>query len=209
MIDRHVRPYVTQLLRPAAIGPVLTLSPTVITTAGLVIGLGAAVLAWQGWFLLALIAWLLNRVFDALDGVVARAAGATTSAGGFLDMNADVVVYAALPLGVAAGSSAAHAWTAAAFLVAGFYVNITGLMYLSALFEQAGRGAEHHGESTAITMPVGLVEGFETIVGFVIILALPSLATWTMAIGACLVLLSAAFRLVGGVRQLRRLDSRG
>jgi hypothetical protein len=96
----------------------------------------------------------------------------------------DVVVYAAVPVGIAAGRADPHAWPAAAALLAACYVNGIAWSYLSALLERRGRGAGASGELTAVTMPPGLVEGAETVVLFAIALAVPDWSVpvmWAMA----------------------------
>jgi phosphatidylglycerophosphate synthase len=202
MLDRQARPLVTRLLRPVGAGPLAAVPPLAITAVGLVVGLGAATAAAAGLWAVAVLAWLVNRFLDGLDGVTARQNDAATDVGGYLDMVSDVTVYAALPLGVAAGSSAASAWPAAAFLIASFYLNIVAWTYLAAQLERRGRGAEARGELTSITMPKGLIEGAETVVFVTVILLLPAWSTWTMAVMAVAVGLSAALHVANGIRLL-------
>ena len=81
-------------------------TPDRLTVAGLLVGLASAGLAasqlW-GW---ALLAWLVSRALDGLDGPLARrrGTGEGSPAGGFLDITADFVVYGATVVGVAVGS---------------------------------------------------------------------------------------------------------
>lgn len=149
-----------------------------------------------------MVLWLANRIVDGLDGVVARTTGRTSDTGGYLDMVVDVVVYAAIPLGVAVGKGGTAAWTAAAVLLASFYLNTITWSYLAALLEKRGWGAASKGESTSITMPAGLVEGTETIVAYTLLLALPSAAVAIMGAMAALVLLGAALRVRQGMALL-------
>ena len=81
------------------------------------------VAAAAGFVVVAVVLWLLNRALDGLDGAIARARGRGSDLGGYLDMLADVVVYAAVPLGVAVSVDTRSGWMAAAVLLGSFYVN--------------------------------------------------------------------------------------
>ena len=134
----------------------------------------------------------------------------TSDAGGYLDMVVDVVVYAAIPVGVALGQGGAGTgrgdgtavWVATAVLLASFSINTITWAYLSALLEKRGRGADRAGESTSVTMPPGLVEGTETIVAYTILLAWPAAAVPTMAVMAALTLVGAGLRTRAGLALL-------
>jgi phosphatidylglycerophosphate synthase len=217
VIDRALRSIKTRTLGPLA-HALRRVPPGAITGVGLAVGVAAAAAAAQGAFSLALGLWLANRVLDGLDGEVARAAvaGATRQSdrGGYLDLMADLTVYAAVTLGVAAGATgafggeplapAAATWALAALLLATYYVNLGSYTVLAALLEKRGRGAGPRGDSTSIVMPAGLIEGAETIVLFVVMLALPHLAPVWFAIGAFLVGVTALQRVVWSARTLGR-----
>jgi phosphatidylglycerophosphate synthase len=186
MIDRALRPPVERALAPIARLAPPAVHPTAITVAAVAPGLGAAVAAGLGAAPLAVALWLLNRLLDGLDGTLARVRGAQSDAGGYADILLDVAVYAAIPLGIAAGQGTRGAWSAAATLLASFYLNAISWAYLSALLERRGAGARAGGELTAVTMPPGLVEGAETLVVFALALAVPGwsvAAMWVMAGG--------------------------
>lgn len=202
MLDRSLRPLKTAALAPAAGSLAAAVSPTVITGLGLAVGLTAAGLAATGWWIPALMAWIANRVLDGLDGEVARAAGMATDRGGYLDLTADTIVYAAIPLGVAAGLGRPSAWVAAGFLLATFHVNIVTVLLLSAIWEKRVVGAGTGAEQTSVTLPVGLIEGAETVVLFTLLLAVPDLAVWTMAAMAIAVAVTALCRVATAVPHL-------
>ncbi len=196
MLDRSLRPLKSTALAPAA-ARMAAVPPLAVTAVGLVVGLGAAGLAAVGWWLPALLAWLLNRLLDGLDGELARTTDSATDQGGYLDLVADATVYAAIPLGVAAGIGGSAAWTVAAILLAAFYINIVTVLTLAAVLEKRAAGAAARGEPTSVTLPDGLIEGTETIVLLAAILALPSLALWLMGIMAAAVLVTAGLRVRG------------
>ena len=159
------------------------------------LAVGAAVAAWQQLAAIAVTAWLLSRLADGLDGAVARHQGVSSDRGGLVDMVADTIGYAAIPLGIAAGLDTRAAWITVAFLLATFYVNAVSWTYLGALLEKRAHGATATGASTSTIMPRGLVEGTETIVFFTIALAWPGGATAVLAVMATAVGLTIVERL--------------
>ena len=186
MIDRALRRHKEAILDPLARMTPRGVSPSAVTAIAVVPGLGAALAAARGLPALAVALWLGNRLLDGLDGTLARRAGRMTDRGAYADVLLDVVVYAAIPLGIAAGRDGTAAWTAAAALLATFYVNAISWAYLAALLEKRGAGARARGEMTAITMPPGVVEGAETVVLFALALAVPDWSVavmWIMAAG--------------------------
>ncbi len=176
-------------------------SPNALSVAAFALGLSCAAAAYAGLVLPSLALWLLNRVVDGLDGLVARRSGRASDRGAYLDIVLDFVVYAALPLSLAF-SDASRA-LAAASLLAAFYVNGATWMYLSSLLEKRGRGAAASGQATGVAMPAGIIEGTETIVFFSLILALPAYAAVLMYAFALLTLLGAALRFAQGFKALK------
>ncbi|MEO7133029.1 MAG: CDP-alcohol phosphatidyltransferase family protein, partial [Vicinamibacterales bacterium] len=81
--------------------------------------------------------WLLSRIGDGLDGVVAREGGLPSSFGGFLDITLDMAAYALMVLGFAAlYPEYAVAWAA---VLAGYVLVITTTLALSAAATAAAR----------------------------------------------------------------------
>jgi phosphatidylglycerophosphate synthase len=142
------------------------------TFAGLALGLLAAVAVAIGLFGFALAVMLLGRLADGLDGAVARAT-ARTDRGGFLDITCDFVVYGAVPLGFAVYAPAQNALPAAV-LLASFYAN--GASFLAFAIMAAKRGLEGTQRGPkSLYFTVGLMEGTETILFFVLIMLWPEL----------------------------------
>ncbi len=71
MLDHHLRAYKDELLRPVA-GCMGNISPNTITVVAAAVGLAAAGAAAIPLYWPALGLWLVNRVLDGLDGMVAR-----------------------------------------------------------------------------------------------------------------------------------------
>lgn len=203
MLDLRLRPTKDRLLEPAAEALARHVAPLVLTAASLVVTLGAAGLAAVGLPLPALAAWLGGRLLDGLDGPVARRRGEASDLGGYLDMLADTVGYAAVPIGVAVGVDERATWIAVAVLLGVFFVNAISGTYLAAVLEKRGAGASATGEATTITMPPALVEGTETIVLFSLFVALPQWASWLFALMAALVAVNVVQRVAWARRNLR------
>ena len=185
MLDSTLRPVKDRLLLPAARSPLGRLHPMLLSAIGLAASLGAAVAAWRALPLVAVMLFLLGRVADGLDGLVARRSGRATDVGGLIDFAADTIGYAAIPLGVAFGADERDLWIATAVLLATFYVNVASLGYISTLIEKGRIPTNGRSSPTSAVLPRGLIEGTETIVFFTVALAWPEAAPvvwWIMAV---------------------------
>lgn len=131
-----------------------------VTLAGFAIGLAAIPALAGELYVLALIAILVNRLLDGLDGAVARARG-LTDFGGFLDIVCDFIFYA----GVAFGCALARPENAlpAAFLVFSFMGTGASFLAFAAIAARKGVSTSERG-AKAIYYLGGLTEGTETIV---------------------------------------------
>lgn len=205
MFDELLRPVKERVLAPAATVVGRRIHPMLVTLAAFVFGLGAAAAAACGVIGTGLALWLANRVLDGFDGTLARAQGAQSDLGGYVDIVLDFVVYAAVPFGLALGAAPPERPALALValgMVASFYVNAASWMYLAAILERRGVGAAAHGELTTITMPRGLVGGTETIIFYVLFFALPRLLLPLFALLTTLVVITVTQRLVWAVRHL-------
>ncbi len=203
MFDRQLRGLSAHAWDRVAPHTPTRLSPVAISGLALGLGIGAAAAAATGLTALAVGLWLANRFVDGLDGAVARLRSQATDRGGYVDIVGDTIVYALIPLGVAVGADDRATWIATAFVLGAFYVNSITWAYLAALLERRSAGAQANGEVTSVTMPVGLVEGAETIVWFTLLLAVPSLALWWMGTMAAVTFAGALLRVRAGLRVLR------
>jgi len=171
MIDHHLLPLQARLLRAPARWLARRVHADTLTLAGFGIGLLALPALAMGWFALALVLILLNRLLDGLDGAVARING-PTDRGAFLDIALDFFFYALVPLGFALADPAANA-LAAAVLIAAFVG--TGSSFLAFSVIAARRGLQSSAyPSKGIYYLGGLTEGAETILLFVVLCLMPS-----------------------------------
>lgn len=203
MLDLRLRPLKERALGglTAAIAP--KVPAAAVTAAALAVTLGAAALAWSGRPGLALVAWLAGRLLDGLDGPVARRRGEASDWGGYLDIVADTVGYAAVPIGVALGIDRTSGWITVSLLLGAFFVNTVSWAFQAAVLEKRGAGADTTGEMTTVTMPPALVEGTETIVLFSLFVGLPALAPWFFSLMAALVSVNVLQRLWWARRALQ------
>lgn len=202
MFDHSLRPLKESLYAPL-VRATRGVSPTAVSLVGAGVGVGAFAAILLDRPVTACALWLVNRVLDGLDGAVARAQGTATDRGGYLDIVLDTLVYALLPLGVAWNAGTPGALLAGGAVLAALYVNGATWMMLAAILEKRASGAAAHGEMTTVTMPRGLVEGFEAVVIYSVLLLLPDHAALLLWIFAGLVTGTALHRAAWGWRVLR------
>lgn len=167
MLDRHLRPLIDPPLN--RIGHVLAgrgVSADMVTLFGLGLGLVAALMIAFGAPLLALVPLLASRLADGLDGAVARATR-KTDFGGYLDIAADFLFYAMIPLAFVLADPVANG-VAGAFLLASFYFNGTSFLGFAILAEKRGHTTDAQGQKS-LYYSNGILEGTETIVFFVLL----------------------------------------
>lgn len=177
-------------------------SPTVVTGAGFVAGIGACGSAATQHWGLALTLWLLNRLLDGLDGPVARRRGAT-DVGGFLDLVSDFTIYGGFVVAVAVAVPDAR--LACLALLGAYYVSGTAFLALSSILERRtrrGHDADVANDGRTLRFIGGLAEGTETIVVYALICLLPAHAAVIAWIFAGLVVITAIQRIAFGARVL-------
>jgi phosphatidylglycerophosphate synthase len=202
MFDNTLRPLKDRLTTPLADVVGRRFSPDAVSLLAFVAGLGCAAALGFGFRCLALALWLLNRLLDGLDGLIARRSGRSSDAGGYLDIMLDFIVYTTIPLALVwEGPELAYP---VAVLLGIFYMNSASWMYLSALLEKRGAGAAARGESTSVSMPGGVVEGGETILFYTLLILLPSWRLILVLLFAGLTLTGALIRFVQGMVLLRK-----
>lgn len=172
MLDRFILPVVKRVLQPVAEALARRgVGADALTVAGFAIGLTAVpALAVQSYGL-ALAAILGNRLFDALDGSVARITG-PTDRGAFLDITLDFLFYGSVPLGFALADPAANALPAAALLAA-FLGTGSSFLAFAAIAAKRGLASDLYPQK-GIYYLAGLTEGTETIAAFGLMCLFPT-----------------------------------
>lgn len=174
----------------------LGLRPMALTAVGFVVGVGACVSVARRLWMVALILWVANRIFDGLDGAVARAWGKSES-GALLDITADFIVYGGFIVGLAIADPSAR--LACAVLLLAYYVSGAAFLALSSLLERRGSPAD---DERSLRFSGGLAEGSETIVVYILFCLLPSQIVpiaWGFSVA---VFITAIQRIVHGVHVL-------
>lgn len=160
-----------------------------ISVAAAVLGLAAAVLVavqlpWAGVAL-----WLVSRVLDGYDGMVARLSGTSTLFGGYLDITLDMLAYSAMAIAFAIAMPAdVVLWM---LVLLGYVMAITTTLALSSLAEKADRQL---GGNRSIQFTRALAEGGETTMVYVVIALVPSVSRYTLLVWIALLAISAVQR---------------
>ncbi|MCY7316851.1 MAG: CDP-alcohol phosphatidyltransferase family protein [Rubrivivax sp.] len=135
-----------------------------ISIGGFVVGLGAAGCIATAQFSAGLAMMLLSRLFDGLDGAVARLTQ-PTDRGAFLDITLDFLFYASIPLAFAVADAAANALPAAVLLAA--FIG-TGSTFLAFAVQAEKRGLKSQARpDKGLFYLGGLTEASETLACFV------------------------------------------
>ena len=134
-----------------------------LTIVGFLIGLIAAYLiASHAWWT-AIVAILVSRSCDALDGAVARRTQAT-DAGGFLDITLDFLFYASIPLAFAFADPLQNALPAAVLLAA-FMGTASSFLAFAILATKRGMSNLKYPNKSFYFLG-GLTEATETLAAF-------------------------------------------
>lgn len=171
-----------------------------ITLLGFLIGvLALPALAMQAYDI-ALVCIILNRIFDGLDGAVARIQGITDS-GGFLDITLDFLFYSLVPFGFVLADPSANA-VAGALLIFAFIG--TGCSFLAFAIMASKRQIENPVyQHKSLYYIGGLTEGTETIACFVLFCILPQHFALIAYIFAALCWVTTASRIWAGYQTLK------
>ncbi|XQW83501.1 CDP-alcohol phosphatidyltransferase family protein [Thalassotalea piscium] len=166
MLDKFITPVIKPLLTPVVmLINKKGITANQLTVIGFLIGLTALPLIFLGLWTSALIAIILNRIFDGLDGALARYANQSSSAGAYLDITLDFLFYAAIPLGFILANPEQNA-IAGALLLASFIG--TGSSFLAfAIAAEKFKLEKPQFKYKSFYYLNGLTEGTETIALFV------------------------------------------
>lgn len=170
MIDEPFR----QWLGRSAIAPTrllmrLGITPNQVTVGALALGLVAAGLVASGQPRTGVLLWLVSRLLDGLDGLLARLSARTSLMGGYLDISCDMLAYCAMAIAFATAMPADSLWWLV--VLAGYTMAITTTLALSSLLERARRPLAG---DRSLHFTAALAEGGETSGVYVLIAFWPS-----------------------------------
>ena len=163
------KPVISQL---AIIAIKVGLSANSASIIGFILGVTAACLVSLGYFFFALIFFILNRIFDGIDGAIAREQN-PTHLGAFLDIIFDFIVYSSIPFAFAVYE---HEYSfVACFLIFSFIGTGSTFLAYGIIYTQiSNKNGKLIGEK-GFYYHVGLIGGSETIFFISLILLFPSL----------------------------------
>jgi phosphatidylglycerophosphate synthase len=199
MLDSSIRKWIDPPLNSAAKLFPSKVSANSITIVGFLIGVLSFILIMKGQFTLALLFLVLNRFADGLDGAVARRHGAT-DLGGYLDITADFLLWALLPLGFML--HAPEAAFAAAILLSSFAMSMSVFLAFAVMAEKRGASSTAQGQKSLFYL-AGLAEGTETIGFFAFVMVCPQFFIPAALVFSAIVYISVLGRLMGSIQQLK------
>ncbi|VFQ43212.1 CDP-alcohol phosphatidyltransferase family protein [Desulfoluna butyratoxydans] len=132
-----------------------------VTMTGFGVGVLAVPALAMGWYGVALVFIVANRIADGIDGILARDAG-PSDAGGFLDIVLDFIFYSAVVVGFALADPGRNA-LAASVLIFSFVGTGSSFLAYAAMAHKQGRDPS----GKALNYLEGLTEGTETIAFYV------------------------------------------
>jgi phosphatidylglycerophosphate synthase len=166
MLDARLRRLIDPPLeRLAGLLAARGLSANAATVIGFVFGLAAMASIALESYLLGLALLLINRIFDGLDGALARRHG-LSDLGGFLDILLDFIVYSGIPFAFALADPAANALPAA-FLIFSFVGTGTSFLAFATMAAKRGLSSDLRGKKSLYYLG-GLTEGTETLLVLVL-----------------------------------------
>lgn len=187
------------LIRMADWASVTRISANALTLTGAALGLGAALFIIQSNFAAALALVVLNRIFDGLDGAIARING-PTEYGGYLDTICDYIFYVSVPVAFALIDPANQ--LPALLLVASFTLTAVSFLAFAAIAARQPPEQSPFGPK-AFIYSTGLMEGGETIAFFLLFCLFPVFFPTLAIIFAILCLLTVVQRVVLSAKSFR------
>lgn len=157
MFDLEYRLFMEDFMKPVARVLSPYISPNQTTIIGFVFGLLSCLFNYYSIEYLSFICFLLNRVLDCVDGIIARISNRQSDFGGYLDIIVDFIIYALLPLTSVLSSPSYNSFVLLAVLLSSYYVNSASLFMLSAILEKRNLGSKAKGEKTTVNMPPAVI----------------------------------------------------
>lgn len=198
MFDRQA----TALIRPGIDAVALRLARAgvgadALTFLGFAVGVGAAIAIATRAYGLGAALILLSRLFDGLDGAVARRTR-PTDRGGFLDISLDFLFYPSVPLAFAVADPGRNA-LAATTLLAAFVGTGTSFLAFAVIAAKRGLTSAAYPHKSFYFLG-GLTEATETLAFFLAMCAWPGYFTPLAFVFSALCAVTIATRLWWGWR---------
>jgi phosphatidylglycerophosphate synthase len=174
-----------------------------VTVAGFILGIFALPLLWLQHYDWALLVILLNRLFDGIDGAVARQTEISDS-GGFLDISLDFVFYSSVPFGFVLANPTDNGLAGAMLIFA--FVG-TGTSFLSfAVMASRYKLSNPVYQNKSLYYMSGLTEGTETIACFVLMCLFPNQFATIALVFAAMCTFTTATRIWYGFHTIKQSE---
>lgn len=206
MLDKYITPYIKPLLTPVVkLLHKRAITADQLTVVGFLVGMLSVPLIAFGYWHAALVAIILNRTFDGLDGELARYAKQSSSAGGYLDITLDFLFYAAIPFGFILADPEQNS-IAGSLLLATFIG--TGSSFLAfAIAAEKFNIEKPQFKYKSFYYLNGLTEGTETIALFIAFCIWPQHFSILAILFAFACIVTIFTRIYGGYHTLKRQES--
>lgn len=175
------------------------------TLGGFAIGMLSVPLLAFEWYAAALLAIVLNRLSDGLDGALARIQG-LSDAGGFLDIVLDFIFYSAVGFGFLLANPEQNAFWAA-LLMLSFVGTGTTFLAFAIMANKYHLDSPDYPQKSLYYMG-GLTEGTETIVALILFCLFPAYFPWLAGIFAAMCWITTVARIRAGYTTLKALSPR-
>lgn len=183
----------------------LGVSANQITVLGFALGCCALPSLYFQHYHLALLFIVINRIFDGLDGALARIQGISDS-GGFLDICLDFLFYSLIPFGFVIADPESNA-IAGAFLIFSFIG--TGSSFLAFAVMAGKREIDNPiYKNKSLYYMSGLTEGTETIACFVLFCLFPEYFSHLAYFFGALCWFTTANRISAGFSTLKAIENK-
>ncbi len=177
MFDERFRRFIAPgLSRPARALRAIGVTPNQVSGAGFLVAVGAAGAIASGRPVIGISLWLGSRLFDALDGAVAREGQVGSAFGGYLDVVLDMAAYSLMAVAFAAVQPEQRMlWL---LVLTGYVLAITTTAVLSSLLER--RQVAVPGNNRSVQFTPGFAEAGETSIVYVALALRPDWARWIL-----------------------------
>lgn len=175
------------------------ITPNHITVLTFVMALAASTLIAVDRPLIGIAVWLVSRIGDALDGVLARHTARSSAFGGYLDITLDMAGYSAMVMAFAvANPTLSLAWMT---ILTGYILVITTTLALSDAGRRAGRQVSATDRTFQFTP--GLTEAGETSIMYALWVIFPGHLPWLVWLWAAALMATVLQRTYQAARLLR------
>ena len=192
MYDNSLRTFKDKLVRSSKIH-YIRIYPIIYTLIGLILGLFSVYYIIRFNLTMGLIFWILNRIFDGLDGSTARLNNQTSKLGSYLDLVFDFIIYSGIIVGfIFINLSNPEIIITGSILLALYYINSIAWTYFEMI-----KGSN---ETREIKF---LIEGLETIIFYILFFVFYQHLFLLLVIFGALVLLTIIQRIKYASQELR------